>query len=191
MSNRSNDPDGTLPEAPHAAQPRTAQPLEAEWLTFIRTHRRLMQAYMGRVTRDPDERADLVQCALVVAWNTRSSALDGPDAARWVIRCCRTARQEWARGNRVARRAVQAAVEDGPRDDLRHDFPDDQAVWNLITVLPPRQREAIIYRIAFSFSIRETAAVMHCKEGTVKAHVHAGLRSLKERSEVYRDDLGD
>ena len=47
--------------------------------------------------------------------------------------------------------------------------------------LPERQREAIVLRFLEQRSVEETAEVMKCAEGTVKATVHQALRSLKQK----------
>jgi RNA polymerase sigma-70 factor, ECF subfamily len=47
--------------------------------------------------------------------------------------------------------------------------------------LPDRQREAIVLRFFEDLSVEETAAAMHCAEGTVKATVHQALRALRTR----------
>src|SRR5438045_629792 len=44
--------------------------------------------------------------------------------------------------------------------------------------LPERQREAIVLRFFQELSVDQTAAVMNCAPGTVKATVHQALRKL-------------
>jgi len=46
--------------------------------------------------------------------------------------------------------------------------------------LPARQREAVTCRYLRRLSVRETAAVMGCAEGTVKATVAAALGNLRD-----------
>lgn len=45
--------------------------------------------------------------------------------------------------------------------------------------LPGRQREAVVLRLLEGRSTRETAAVMGCRTGTVKAHLHRALAALR------------
>jgi RNA polymerase sigma-70 factor (ECF subfamily) len=47
--------------------------------------------------------------------------------------------------------------------------------------LPDRQREAITLRFFEDLSVEQTAQVMGCATGTVKATVHQALRSLREK----------
>ena len=51
----------------------------------------------------------------------------------------------------------------------------------LLADLPERQREALVLRFFEDLSVEETAKVMGCAEGTIKATVHQALRSLKEK----------
>jgi RNA polymerase sigma-70 factor, ECF subfamily len=47
--------------------------------------------------------------------------------------------------------------------------------------LPERQREAVVLRYLEEMSVEQTAEVMNCATGTVKATVHQALRSLKRK----------
>jgi RNA polymerase sigma-70 factor (ECF subfamily) len=47
--------------------------------------------------------------------------------------------------------------------------------------LPDRQREALTLRFFEDLSVEQTAVVMGCAEGTVKATVHQALRALRQK----------
>ncbi len=47
--------------------------------------------------------------------------------------------------------------------------------------LPERQREAVVLRFFEEMSVEQTAEVMNCATGTVKATVHQALRSLRRK----------
>ncbi|MBI5026411.1 MAG: sigma-70 family RNA polymerase sigma factor [Nitrospirae bacterium] len=49
-----------------------------------------------------------------------------------------------------------------------------------IEELPERQRLAIVLRVYDGLSCSETARVMGCSEGAVKAHYHNGVKRLRE-----------
>lgn len=46
--------------------------------------------------------------------------------------------------------------------------------------LPDRQRTSITLRAYEGLSLKETADVMNCSEGAVKAHYHNGMKKLRE-----------
>jgi RNA polymerase sigma-70 factor (ECF subfamily) len=52
--------------------------------------------------------------------------------------------------------------------------------------LPDRQREAIVLRFFEDLSIQQTAMLMGCAQGTVKATVFQALRSLRQRLKETR-----
>lgn len=56
-----------------------------------------------------------------------------------------------------------------------------EALRDTLAVLPDRQREAIVLRFFEDLSVEDTAALMRCAPGTVKATVHQALRSLRRR----------
>ena len=49
----------------------------------------------------------------------------------------------------------------------------------LVQQLPQRQREVVVLRIFEELSVRQTAAIMQCREGTVKALLHKASASLR------------
>lgn len=52
--------------------------------------------------------------------------------------------------------------------------------------LPDRQREALVLRYYEKLSIRETAKIMGCREGTVKSHLHKALNNMRRSMGVSR-----
>jgi RNA polymerase sigma factor (sigma-70 family) len=68
-----------------------------------------------------------------------------------------------------------------PPDD--EDAPDLQ---NSISNLPDRQREALVLRYYERLSIRETARIMGCREGTIKSHLHKALNNMRHHLGVKR-----
>lgn len=47
--------------------------------------------------------------------------------------------------------------------------------------LPRRQRAVLIARVMAGYSVRETATLMRCAEGTVKPALAAALRNVRRR----------
>jgi RNA polymerase sigma-70 factor (ECF subfamily) len=80
---------------------------------------------------------------------------------------------------------LEAAAEPAgtkPSPVMRLVEDDESAVLKqTIASLPDRQREAITLRFFEELSVEETATVMQCAAGTVKATVHQALRSLREK----------
>ena len=118
---------------------------------------------------------DVAQEAFVRAylrWRT-VQAMERPDA--WVRRVA--INLAYSRLRRVA--AEMRAVtrmrldrEPQPKDG------DDDGFWEAVRALPPRQAQAIALHYADDLSVSDVAAVMHCADGTVKAHLHAARTAL-------------
>jgi RNA polymerase sigma factor (sigma-70 family) len=87
---------------------------------------------------------------------------------------------------RVERRLASMA----PETPTQEDFGDRDRIERVIAALPPRQREAFIYRYYLDFTTSEIADAMGIRPGTVKAllnQAHAKLRGLA----VPEDQQGD
>ena len=52
-------------------------------------------------------------------------------------------------------------------------------VRNLVAKLPARQREVVVLRVFEQLSVADTAAIMRCRSGTVKALLHKAHGNLK------------
>ena len=54
--------------------------------------------------------------------------------------------------------------------------------------LPPRQQEAYLLRQWQAFSVKETAEIMRCSEGSVKTHLSRAMTVLREQLGEWIDD---
>ena len=117
---------------------------------------------------------DIAQEALARAWRDWP-AIEG-HAEAWVFRTAFNGLNSWLRRLRTARRAPILA---------EHDVPDDRDVSGALVVraavaaLPPRQRQAITLRFYADLSVSDTAEIMKCAEGTVRALTAQGVAALR------------
>lgn len=73
----------------------------------------------------------------------------------------------------------------GP-EDLHNANTVQAAIDAALRSLPVRQRQAFLLRQQEGLSVRETASVMQCSEGSVKTHLSRALSQLREQlSEVF------
>jgi RNA polymerase sigma factor (sigma-70 family) len=135
-----------------------------------------------------DDAAEATQEALLRAYAGRGKWNRGGDAMAWLcgilVNVAREhQRRQWPRG----------MVSDDPGRHQKVDWggpaanPDEVAgpeelrqLREAIDRLPPRQREAIACRYLRGMSLRQTAEVMGCAEGTVKSAASAALERLRE-----------
>jgi RNA polymerase sigma factor (sigma-70 family) len=138
---------------------------------FLAKMLRLAQRLGGRANRD-----DIVQEALINAWNKRSqfNSTRGSLGPWLMAIVADQARKTWRRRLRPLSQApipAESSAED--RMDLKR----------AIGRLPARQRIAVECHYFADLDVAETAAVMRCSEGTVKAtlsHARANLRAALE-----------
>ena len=58
---------------------------------------------------------------------------------------------------------------------------EHEKMRSMLHDLPDRQREAIVLRFFEELSVEQTASLMGCATGTVKATVHQALRALRQK----------
>jgi RNA polymerase sigma-70 factor (ECF subfamily) len=121
---------------------------------------------------------DLTQETLLRVWRNWASVstMERPD--RWALRVAFNLAKSGFRRLRVARRIAELADIAPPADA---DPTDAIAVRAAVATLPPRQRAAIVLRYFNDFSVADTAAVMGCAEGTVKALTSQAVANLRVR----------
>ena len=128
---------------------------------------------------------DILQEAYVGAYS-QMDQLENPDAARrWLKRIVRTV------GLQVARRHVR-------RIEFRRDYQATlptttgayvslsegllhARLWRAMDSLPEQQRMIVVHRWINELSVKETAEVVGCAEGTVKSATSRARRALREQ----------
>jgi RNA polymerase sigma factor (sigma-70 family) len=73
----------------------------------------------------------------------------------------------------------------GPLDRL-HDTQSYADMAAAVGQLPPRQREAFMFRMLEGLNVAETASAMGCSEGSVKTHLSRAINRLRDQLENWR-----
>jgi DNA-directed RNA polymerase specialized sigma24 family protein len=80
-----------------------------------------------------------------------------------------------------ARRPVPVgAVPDGPAPGDAPGIRLEGEAWERVRALPPKQRAAVLLRVAGELSHAEVAAALGCSEEAARRSAHEGLKRLKE-----------
>ena len=174
-------PDGPLPDEVvrfRAGDVAALGALVARWSPYLLA---VARAYAP----DDDAARDLVQQAWVRIQERRESFDGRGSLLGWMLAVCRheclaRLRHERARATAEATYAGTAAGEQPP-DEVALGDHDRASVHAALAALPPRQRDAVILRLLDGRSTRDTAALMGCAEGTVKALLHQGVTNLRAR----------
>lgn len=127
---------------------------------------------------------EIAQEALARAWERwdQVGTMDSPEA--WVFATARNLARR-----RLTRRAMErrvSALRNHPAPPP--DVAEAVAVRSAVAALPERQRATVIARYFLGLSIAETAGLMGCAEGTVKAATHQALSSLRASGLVDSND---
>ncbi|WP_431281595.1 sigma-70 family RNA polymerase sigma factor [Humitalea sp. 24SJ18S-53] len=140
-----------------------------------------LRGYARALTRDTHAADDLVQEAVMRALAAEVQWQDGTEPRPWVFTILRNA---WLGGLRQARNGRRAATENAHASaDHAAETQSGQAALHELSVamdrLPATQREALMLVGAQGLSTAEAAAICGVAEGTIKARVSHGRRSLR------------
>jgi RNA polymerase sigma-70 factor (sigma-E family) len=117
---------------------------------------------------------DLVAEAFTRAWMSWRKVRDHPAPRAWVVRTALNAHVSWWRHRRrevpLAETGLPAVCQPAGVGD---------ALAAAIRALPARQREVIVLRVFFDLDTEATAALMGVSPGTVGAHLHRALGTLR------------
>ncbi len=150
---------------------------------LVDTHSPRLLALARGFAPDVDGAHDLVQETWVRAYGGRRTYRGGAFGA-WLVTVCRNVCVSHVRARRPGReeadperlvdRSGNRPDDDAARAELRHDI--SRALFEL----PERQREVVVHRMMEGRSTRDTALLMGCAVGTVKATLHQALARLAE-----------
>jgi RNA polymerase sigma factor (sigma-70 family) len=186
----------TDPELPA----RLARDLDGSFETLVVAHQRLVYGLALRVVGDRGDAEEVAQDTFARAYH----ALAGYEAERvaamrlrpWLARIALNLAR-----NRVRRRPPPARpLEDGDGQPLAVAAPagaepaavaehrQEAALWaGLLATLPRGQREAVVLRHVEGLAYAEVAEVLGRPVGTVKTHVHRGVRQLRIELEARKE----
>ncbi len=98
----------------------------------------------------------------------------------WIYRMTiNTSRELARRKNREAKLIDKIKLENPKEYPVDPEDSRQATLQRILAQLPTRQREAVVLRYYEKLSIRETAKIMGCRQGTVKSHLHKALKNLR------------
>ena len=128
---------------------------------------------------DPQFAADAVQEVFLRAFKGLRRFRFGAAPFSWLYRTTRLVCHEFNRRRSAA--TLDTEPEDpGPAPDRQvADHATAGKVREFVAGLPERQRDVVMLRIFEDMSVADTAKVMGCRQGTVKALLHKATRRLQ------------
>ncbi len=128
--------------------------------------------------RDLDDADDLLQLTWVRAYEKRETYAGG-SLLGWLYSVCRSVCITRYRTARHRQDLLERMANEPTRLVVIDEGPDVDGIVGAIAELPDRQRDAITYRLVEGRSTRETAELMGCAEGTVKALLHHAVQRVR------------
>lgn len=148
---------------------------EDEFTAFYAEHKdRCLRAVVASGVA-PDRAEEAVAEAFARAWSRWSTVRKAAAPAAWVVRTAVNANISWWR-----KRRREVLADRLPED--RFDEAGGSATELLAAVrqLPPRQREVVVLRYLLDLDTATAAAHLGIAPGTVRAHLHHAVASLRE-----------
>ena len=139
----------------------------------------LRGAYL--LLRDIDLAEDVVQATMLRVFRNWRNARQAPEAysRKALVNICR---DHWRRQQRLPPELlgedVDSVEEDVPA--FSHRLAEREAMTQALERLQNVQREVLVLRFYFDFSVAQTAEMLDLPEGTVKSATHRGLSELRE-----------
>ena len=143
---------------------------------FLDEHRdvvfRFLVASVGR-----EDAEDCFQETFLAAMKAYPRLRAGSNHRAWIMTIAHNKATDHFRS--AQRRAIPVA--DVP-EVAHHDPPprDDDATWDRVRALPPKQRAAVTLRYAGDLSHAEVAVALGCSEEAARRSAHEGLKRLRQ-----------
>jgi RNA polymerase sigma factor (sigma-70 family) len=133
---------------------------------------RFLVAWVG-----PQDAEDALQETLISALRAYPRLRAGSNVRAWLLAIARNKAMDSHR----ARKRRPVLVGDAP--DVGHEdgIPErDEALWEAVRALPPKQRAAVTLRFVADLSHAEIGGVLDCSEAAARRSLHEGLEKLRE-----------
>jgi RNA polymerase sigma factor (sigma-70 family) len=145
---------------------------------FLDVHREVVWRFLVAAV-GPVEAEDCFQETFIAALRAYPRLRAGSNLRGWVLTIAhrKALDAHRARARRAQPMAEIAAV-DG-REAADAPFADE-ALWDAVQALPPRQRSAIVLRYIADLPHREIASAIGCSEEAARRSLHEGLIKLRK-----------
>lgn len=150
-----------------------------EFRQFAKLHLPVLLRGAYLLLRDIDLAEDVVQATMLRVFRHWRDAREAPEAysRKALINICR---DHWRRQHRLPPEVLGQDVEvEEETPEFSHRMAEREAMTQALDRLPDLQREVLVLRFYFDFSVAQTAEMLDLPEGTVKSATHRGLSELR------------
>jgi RNA polymerase sigma factor (sigma-70 family) len=131
-------------------------------------------------TGDQSLAEDLAQEALVRVWRNWDEVSQMASPEGWTFRTARNLALSFRRRRKIEERIARLLYEQ-ESESQDPDVASALSVRRAVAALPERQRATVVARFYLDLSVKETAALLECKEGSVKAATSQAISSLRSQ----------
>ena len=147
---------------------------------FVQKHQDRVYRLTCLWLRNGDQAEDATQEVFLRAFKGLRGFRFGASPFTWLYRTAKHVCSEYNR-KQVFEDLDESTQVSGNRPDLKLNQKQiAEEIRNRVDSLPRRQKEVVVLRYFEEFSTAETAKIMGCREGTVKALLHKALQKLKQ-----------
>ena len=153
---------------------------EVAFSVFVGRHQDRLYRLARLWLADAQDAQDVVQEVLMRSYTGLKRFAFRAQPTTWLVRTTRNVCHEFNRRRPVMTDSLAPepiAPGTPERDHSRRQTADD--VRRLVARLPDRQRDVVVLRLFEELSVADTARVMGCRPGTVKALLHKAVARLK------------
>ena len=140
-----------------------------------------LHRFCTRMTGSPCDGEDVLQDALVHAFDRFAELRDGGAFRAWVFRIAHNRCIDFLRGRRRFDALDEEAAEETTNMDnaLDDKLRVERALAAIVTELPPRERACVMLKDVLDLSLEETAEITGTSLGAVKAALHRGRAKVE------------
>jgi RNA polymerase sigma-70 factor (ECF subfamily) len=150
---------------------------------LVMKYQKQIYAFVYRIISDPEEAKDLTQKTFLKAFNAIGGFRNKASFKTWLYKIAMNTSLSHFKQNRQRgmETELQEALIGSQAGALSLVIEKERMdyIRKALVALPERQRLAIILRAYEGLSCKETAEVMGCSEGAVKAHYHTAVKGLR------------
>lgn len=160
----------------------------------LRAFELFMMRFQDRVYRlsliwlkDEHQAADVTQEVFIRAYKGLGKFRFRATPFTWLYRTTFNICRECNR-KKVAEQLTEEPISGGPSIERQVSIEQSaRQIRVLVSRLPQRQQEVVVLRLFEQFSVADTARLMKCREGTVKALLNKAMGKLKLNQELLSD----
>lgn len=161
---------------------------EGAFEALVRAHHDRAYGIALRMTRSPEDAQDVVQEALVSAWQALPGFRGESSFETWLVRLVINRCHNLRRDRRPAQPLGKTEVQD-PRpqpETVVEAVQHRDAAVEAIAALPFDQRVALLLHTFAGYPHHQVAAILGTSEGAAKVRVHRARRALLDRLQDWR-----